>query len=63
MAKRRVRPERIRKLYTFTLNTEIVEASRRIGEAKFPPWPLSRVVDEAMADWNIRHGPKGKGAK
>jgi hypothetical protein len=46
-----------------TLNNELVTMARSIGSAKLPPWPLTRVVDEALADWCVKHGPKGRGAK
>jgi hypothetical protein len=60
MAKKKSSPERIRKVVTISLDPELLVAARSIGIAKAPPWKLARVVDEALADWIVKHGPKGR---
>jgi hypothetical protein len=63
MAKKKATVPRGRKLFTFSLSIEVLEMARSINEGKLSKQALSRVVEEALADWIVKHGPKGKGAK
>jgi hypothetical protein len=54
---------RLRQQVTVTLDPGVLKIAKSIGAAKVPPYTLSRLLDEAMAEWSIKHGPKGRGAK
>jgi hypothetical protein len=57
------RADRIRKAITITLDPGVLKMARSIGDARVPPWTISRIVDDALSEWTVKHGPKGKGAK
>jgi hypothetical protein len=63
MAKVKGKVVRVRKPVTMTLDPGLVKMARSIGDEKSPPWTLARVMDDALHNWIVANGPKGKGAK
>jgi maleate cis-trans isomerase len=63
MAKRKLASRR-KPVHNVTLDASLVAAMRHIGKQQMPPiTALSRLLEEAMADYIVKHGPKGKGDK
>jgi hypothetical protein len=64
MAKTKRKPNRERPTRAVTISTEVVKLALAAGKLRMPPLKsLSRIIDEALADWAVKYGPKGKGAK
>lgn len=59
MGKKPPAPRRMRPIRAVTLDEQILAAARAIGAKQMPPiTTLSRLIDEALADYVVKHSPK-----